>query len=164
MNPSGKTLLWAAAIVTVAGAMLSPAQAADMAGDAAMVNPGAVKWQDAPPSLPKGAQIAVLHGDPGKAGPYTMRLRIPAGYKIAPHTHTQSENLTVISGALYLGMGEKMDHGHAKALSAGGFHFLPGKTPHYAFTKAPTVVQVHGEGPFDIVYLNPADNPETAKH
>ena len=70
----------------------------------------------------------------------------------------------MISGALYLGMGEKMDRGQAKVLSAGGFHFLPVKTPHYAYTNAPTVVQVHGEGPFDINYLNPADNPDkTAK-
>jgi hypothetical protein len=160
MNLSRNSLLWMTAIATAGGVMLSPAKAADMVGDAAMVNAGAIKWQEAPPSVPKGAQIAVLQGDPGKAGPFTMRLRIPAGYKIAPHTHTQSENLTVISGALYLGMGEKMEQSHAKALNAGGFHFLPGKTAHYAFTKAATVVQVHGEGPFDIVYLNPADNPD----
>jgi hypothetical protein len=164
MNLSRSSLLWTAAITAAVGLTVSPARAADMAHDMAMVNAGAIKWQDAPPSLPKGAQIAVLYGDPGKAGPFTMRLRAPAGYKVPPHTHSQAENLTVISGAIYLGMGEKMNRGQAKALNAGGFHFLPGKTPHYAFTKVPTVVQVHGEGPFDINYLDPADNPEkTAK-
>jgi len=139
---------------------LSPAWGADATAEMTMVNPASIQWQDAPPSLPKGAKVAVMHGDPGKPGPFTIRLRAPAGYKIAPHTHTQAENLTVISGALYLGMGEKFDQRRAKALGAGGFHFLPGKTAHYAFAKAPTVVQVHGEGPFDINYLNPADNPD----
>ncbi|HEV8312627.1 MAG TPA: cupin domain-containing protein [Burkholderiaceae bacterium] len=130
------------------------------ADEMAMTSPGEMKWVDAPPSMPKGAKIAVLHGDPGKPGPFTMRLKVPAGYKVAPHTHTQAENLTVISGALYLGMGEKMEMGKAHALKAGAFHYLPGKTPHYAFTKSPTVVQAHGEGPFDLNYIHPADNPD----
>src|SRR5256885_16668370 len=78
-----------------------PALAADTVGDSAMVNPANIKWGDAPPSLTKGAKLAVLNGDPGKSGPYTMRLMMPAGYKLAPHWHTQAENLTVISGAFY---------------------------------------------------------------
>ena len=164
MKLSRSSLLWTAAITTAVGLLVPPASAADTAHDMTMVNPGTIKWQDAPPSLPKGAQIAVLSGDPGKAGPFTMRLRAPAGYKVPPHTHSQAESLTVISGAIHLGMGEKMNRSQAKALNAGGFHFLPGKTPHYAFMKVPTVVQVHGEGPFDINYLDSADNPDkTAK-
>ena len=143
-----------------------PLAGALAADDMTMTNPGDIKWGDAPPNMPKGAKVAVLYGDPGKAGPFTMRLKAPAGYKIAPHTHTQAENLTVISGALYLGMGEKMEMSKAHSLKAGAFHYLPGKTPHYAFTKSPTVVQVHGEGPFDLNYINPADNPDksAAKH
>ena len=136
-----------------------PAAAAD---EATMINPADMKWGPAPPSLPKGAQVAVLYGDPGKAGPFVMRLKAPAGYRIPPHTHTQTENLTVISGALYLGMGEKADPATAHPLKAGAFHYLPGKTAHFAFAKAPTIVQVHGEGPFDINYLNPADDPAKA--
>ncbi|MGZ5179867.1 MAG: cupin domain-containing protein [Ramlibacter sp.] len=136
------------------------AWAADPAGDAKMENPEAMKWGDAPPSVPKGAKIAVLSGDPTKSGPFTMRLKLPANYRIPAHTHTQSENLTVLSGALYLGMGDKLDVQKGQALKAGGFHFLPGKTQHYAYTKAPTVLQVHGDGPFDINYVNPADNPD----
>lgn len=143
---------------------LAPAVAADPATDMKMVDPASIKWSDAPPSLPKGAKVAVLHGDPGKSGPFTMRLMMPAGYRIAPHTHTQAESLTVISGAMYFGMGEKAEPSKAHALRAGGFHYVPGKSAHYVFTKVPTVVQGHGEGPFDINYINPVDNPQkTAK-
>ena len=139
-----------------------PARAADAPAKAQMVDAEAIQWGDAPPSLPKGAKLAVLQGDPGKPGPFTLRLKTPANYKIPPHTHTQSENITVLSGALYLGYGDKMDMGKGHALKSGGYHWLPGKTAHYAYTKSPTTVQVSGEGPFDILYLNPADNPEKA--
>lgn len=134
------------------------------AADDVFVNKGDIKWGDVPPVLPKGAKIAVLYGDPGKAGPFTLRLSTPANYKIAPHWHSQTENLTVISGALYLGMGDKMDAKGARALKAGGYHYLPAKMHHYAFSKTPTVIQVSGEGPFDINYLNPKDDPSAMKH
>ena len=160
MTASRSLVRLAAVPLALATWSLAPALAAD---EATMTNPNEIQWGDAPPSMPKGAKIAVLHGDPGKAGPFVMRLMAPAGYKIPPHTHTQTENLTVVSGTLYLGMSEKADPAKAHALKAGAFHFLPGKTAHFAFTKAPTVVQVHGEGPFDINYLNPADDPAKAK-
>ena len=137
-----------------------PALAADPMGDQVFVNSGQLKWVDAPPSLPKGAKVAVLYGDPSKAGQVVVRLKTPAGYRVPPHWHSQTENLTVISGALYLGMGDKMEPAQAHALKAGGFHYLPGKTHHYAFTRTPTVVQIHGEGPLDITYINPEDNPQ----
>jgi len=154
-----KTLI-AAAVLGCAGAL---AQAPALAADAMMMNPNEIKWGDPPPQLPKGAKIAVLHGDPGKEGPFTIRLKTPAGYKIAPHFHSQDENLTVVSGSLYLGMGDKMDMKGAHALTAGGYHYLPGKTNHYAFSKGPTVIQVSGNGPFDITYINPADDPSKGK-
>jgi len=124
------------------------------AGDDVFVNMEQVKWGDAPPSLPKGAKLAVLQGDPSKPGPFTLRLLAPKNYRIAPHWHSQTENLTIISGTLYLGMGDKVDAKSAHALKAGGYHHLPAKQHHYAFTKAPTIVQVSGEGPFDINYLD----------
>jgi len=154
-----KTLI-AAAVLGCAGAL---AQAPALAADAMMMNPNEIKWGDPPPQLPKGAKIAVLHGDPGKEGPFTMRLKTPAGYKIAPHFHSQDENLTVVSGSLYLGMGDKMDMKGAHPLKAGGYHYLPGKTNHYAFSKGPTIIQVSGNGPFDITYINPADDPSKGK-
>jgi len=154
-----KTLI-AAAVLGCAGAL---AQAPALAADAMMMNPNEIKWGDPPPQLPKGAKIAVLHGDPGKEGPFTMRLKTPAGYKIAPHFHSQDENLTVVSGSLYLGMGDKMDMKGAHPLKAGGYHYLPGKTNHYAFSKGPTIIKVSGNGPFDITYINPADDPSKGK-
>ena len=138
------------------------AWAADAPADHVFVNTADLKWGPAPPVLPKGAKLAVLHGDPGKAGQYVMRLMAPANYKIAPHWHSQAENLTVISGTLDLGDGDKMEMTKAHALKAGGYHYLPGKAHHYAFTKSPTVVQISGEGPFDITYINPDDDPSKA--
>jgi hypothetical protein len=146
-----KTLL-AAAIAC----LVSPA----FGEDSMIMNKADIRWGDVPPSLPKGAKIAVLYGDPGKAGQFTLRLQMPAGYKIAPHWHSKDENLTLISGEMYLGMGEKMDRAKATALKAAGYHYLPAKTSHYAFTRDKmTVIQVSGEGPFDIHWINPADDP-----
>ncbi len=136
--------------------------AALAASEMVVINPGSIKWGDAPPSLPKGAKLAVLYGDPSKAGPFCIRLMAPAGYKIPPHWHSQAEALTVISGTFYLGMGDKMDATAAQPLKAGGFHYLPPKEHHFAFSKASSVVQVNGEGPFDITYINPADDPSKA--
>jgi hypothetical protein len=153
-----------AALVTPVVLLMTPAfaSAADASSGAVMMNTNDVKWGPAPPVLPKSMKIAVLYGDPGKAGPFVMRLMAPAGGMIAPHWHSQAENLTVISGALYLGEGDKMDKKAAHALKAGGYHYLPGKAHHYAFTKTATVVQVHGDGPFDITYINPDDDPSKA--
>lgn len=125
-------------------------------------NPVDIKWEPAPPNLPKGAKVAVLYGDPSKPGPYVVRLMTPASYKIPAHWHPGAENLTVISGTFYLGFGEKVEPAKAHALKAGGFHQVPAKTPHFAFTKGPVVLQAHGEGPFETVYVNEADDPSKA--
>lgn len=160
-TPSAQLPLLATAMLLCLGAAPAAAQDAAM-GEMTMTNPSALKWVDAPPGLPKGAKLAVLQGDPSKDGPYVVRLKTPAGYKVPPHWHTKTENLTVISGALYLGSGDTMDMNGAHALKAGGYHYLPGGAHHYAFTRAATVVQIHGTGPLDIKYVNPQDDP-TAK-
>lgn len=126
------------------------------------MNPGDIKWGGAPPNLPKGGKMAVLSGDPGKDGWFVARLSMPAGYKIAPHWHSQDEDLTIISGTMYLAEGDMLDMKHSHAMKAGAFHHLPAKTHHYAYTKSPTVVQINGKGPFDIVYLNEKDDPGKA--
>ena len=105
---------------------------------AAMHGGDGLKWGDAPPNVPKGAKLAVLQGDPGKPGPFTMRLSMPAGYKVAPHWHSQTENLTVISGTFMVGMGEKADAKAMKPFHAGDFGSVPGKSPHYAVAKTRT--------------------------
>ena len=143
-------------------AALATLAAAPAFADDIIVNSADIKWGAVPPVLPKGGKIAVLYGNPFKPGPYTVRLMMPSNYKIAPHWHTQDENLTIISGTLVLGMSDKMDKKMEHPLKAGGYHFLPGKRHHYAIAKGQTVVQVSGEGPFDINYLNPADDPSKA--
>lgn len=152
---------------TIALALLAaaPALAADPAKKtdapkavAMSMNAAEIKWGPTPPDVPKGAEMAVLHGDPSKKAPFTLRLKLPAGYKIPPHWHSNDEQLTVLSGAFILHMGDTMD-APAHSLDAGGFHFLPGKMHHAAETKGETIVQVDGVGPFDIHYLNPADSP-----
>src|SRR5438876_6481819 len=140
------------ALALIACAVLAgPALAQGVSDAQIFINSKDIKWTDAPPSMPKGAKVAVLQGDPGKTGPFVIRLKTPAGYKVAPHWHSQEENLTVLSGTLYLGMGDKLDTKSAHALSAGGFHLLPGKLHHYAFSKVPTVVQINSNGRFDII-------------
>ena len=126
-------------------------------GESVTVSASEVKWGPAPAAFPKGAQLAVLHGDPGKKGNFALRLKMPDGYRIAPHWHTQDEELTILSGTFLLAMGDK--EGDAHALEAGAYHFLPGKMRHSASAKGDVVLELHGTGPFDIHYVNPADDP-----
>ena len=125
----------------------------------APVNAKDLKWGAAPPVLPKGAQIAVISGDPAKDGAYVLRLKMPKGYQVPAHNHPTTESVTVISGNFHIGMGDKLDTKKGIELMAGGFAEAPAKMNHYAWTAAPTVVQVHGQGPFAITYVNPADDP-----
>ncbi|HSD89406.1 MAG TPA: cupin domain-containing protein [Kofleriaceae bacterium] len=126
--------------------------------DTVFINASDIKFGAAPPDLPKGGELAVLFGDPMKPGQFTVRFKMPDGYKIPPHWHTQDENLTILSGTLLLYMGDTMT-GEPHSLNVGGYHFLPGKAHHAAQAKGEVIVQIHGPGPFDIHYLNPADNP-----
>ncbi|HZP14145.1 MAG TPA: cupin domain-containing protein [Nevskiaceae bacterium] len=144
-------------------ASLLPAQSASAAGEPQFVNAADIKWGNPPPGLPQQAKFAVLMGDPGKEGPFVVRLKMPAGYKVPAHWHSIDEIVTVISGTLYLGMGDKLDESQGHELKAGGFHSIAAKTHHYAYSKKGAVVQVHGSGPFDIHYINPDDDPSKPK-
>jgi anti-sigma factor ChrR (cupin superfamily) len=128
-----------------------------------IITPSDMNWVDAPPALPPGAKFAVLEGDPTKPGPYTIRLKAPANYKIPAHWHTKTERVTVISGTFNLGMGDKLDTTKGKTLPAGSFFVLPAKMNHFAWGDEEVVVQVNGNGPFDIHYINPADDPRNKK-
>lgn len=119
----------------------------------------AVKWMDAPPFLPKGAKLAVLVGDPGKPEPFTVRLQMPDGYKIPPHTHPTDEHVTVLSGTFRAAMGAKWDDKALGDFAPGSYANMAASMPHYATAKGATVVQVHGVGPFVVNYVNPADDP-----
>ena len=122
-----------------------------------------IKWTDGPPSLPKGAKVALMEGNPSQEGPFTMRLQLPDGFTIQPHWHPAVEHVTVISGTFNLGMGEKFDKSAGRALASGSFAFMPPGMKHYAWASGETVVQVHGMGPWKINYVNPADDPRTKK-
>jgi quercetin dioxygenase-like cupin family protein len=121
--------------------------------------PNAVKWGPVPPSLPKGAMIAVLSGDPFKDGPYVVRLKLPENYRFPAHHHPTTENVTVLSGSFHAGMGDKFDADKGQTFAPGGFVSMPAGMNHYAWATTETIVQVHGKGPFAIVYVNPADDP-----
>ena len=128
-----------------------------------IVGPTEMTWGDAPPGLPAGAKMAVLDGDPTKKGSFTVRLQAPAGYKVPPHTHPTTERVTVISGSFHLGMGEKFDEAAGPELSPGSFAVLPAGMAHFAWSTGESVVQIQSEGPFQIKYVNPADDPRNAK-
>jgi quercetin dioxygenase-like cupin family protein len=118
-----------------------------------------VQWGAAPPVLPAGAQISVLEGNPAEKGPVTLRLKFPAKYEIPAHWHSMAERITVLSGSFHVGMGNKLDRQASQVLEPGGYVSLPAHMNHFAWTTTPTVVQINLEGPFDIVYVNPADDP-----
>ena len=120
----------------------------------------ALQWGPAPPVLPKGGQMAVLAGDPGKPGPFVVRLKMPSGYKIPAHQHPSAEAVTVISGDFRFGMGDKLDETQAEKLGPGGFVNLPANINHYVFgSSGEVIVQINSEGPFAVKYVNPADDP-----
>jgi ChrR Cupin-like domain len=125
----------------------------------AVLAPDDIKWGPAPPDLPAGIKLAVLQGDPSKAAPYTIRAKLPDGCIVPPHWHSMDENLTVIKGELGMGMGEKFDKEKLRYLPAGSFARMPKMEKHFNIAKGETVIQLHGTGPFDIHYVNPADNP-----
>ena len=136
------------------------AQAPSSDGRNAVVVPaGKAKFGPAPDILPKGAKLAVLEGDPMKAGTYTMRLSMPGGYTIPPHTHPADEHVTVVSGTFLVGMGGKLDASKFTALPAGSFGMLPPGMQHFARAKGETVIQLHGAGPWSLTYVNAADDP-----
>lgn len=135
------------------------AQMAHTSMDHIMVMPGDIKWVDAPPGLPPGAKVAVIEGDPGAAGLFTMRAKIPANYKILPHWHPTDEHVTVLEGSCFMGMGENFDEKAAKKMEEGAFAVMNVGTRHYFYTKSACVIQLHGMGPWGITYVNAADDP-----
>ncbi len=125
-----------------------------------VMTPDTLKWTTFVP----GVQMAVLSGDPNASGPYSLRLKMVGGNQIAPHWHPQDENLTVISGTLQVGMGDKFDASALKSLPVGSHALVPKEMRHYAKASGETVIELYGEGPFAINYVNPADDPRNAKH
>ena len=123
------------------------------------VSGDALKWGPAPPSLPPSAQAAILLGSPAKEGPFVIRLKFPAGYVVPPHRHSKDEFVTVMSGKFTAAHGEKVDRASLNFLPPGSFIHLPAGMPHYAVADVESVVQINGVGPFDVIYVDPQDDP-----
>ena len=153
-----RCLIVAIASVTVALAL--PAETSFAQSRHVVVPADKIQWGPAPPVLPAGAQIAVLEGNPSEKGPVTLRLRFPANYSIPAHWHSMAERVTVLSGAFHVGMGDTLDRNASQTLEPGGFVSLPASMHHFGWTATPTIVQISLEGPFDIFYVNPTDNPQ----
>ena len=149
-------------IAALAGTMQRVA-AADM-GMIMLPNARSVQWSPAPPSLPISAKISLLAGDPAQPGPFTLRLELPANTTIAPHTHSKLESVTILSGEIYHETGEKLDKSKGSLLTTGGFISLPAEMAHSLWTVKTTIIQVTGTGPFDLHYINPADDPRNDKN
>ncbi|MGD0507943.1 MAG: cupin domain-containing protein [Terriglobales bacterium] len=148
-----------ALVLTVAGLLAAQAMPAQNA-----FTPDQLKYGPAPAFLPPGAQLAVLEGDPmATSGDFTIRLKMPDGYKVAPHTHPNRENVTVLSGTLKVGMGDQFDASKMMSFGAGSFAYLDPSMHHYAMASGETVIQIHGMSPAKFNYINPADDPSGKK-
>jgi quercetin dioxygenase-like cupin family protein len=158
MRTGRKTLLGLSLLIALATGVTARAQ-----HEHVFQNKQDVKWEDAPPMLPPGAKMAVLRGDPREKDLFAIRLMLPAGYRIPAHSHPGDEHVVVLSGALYMGMGDKLDMDSGKALKAGGFALVPARKHHFAYTKEPTMIVVFGMGPVEFIYVNPADDPRHRK-
>lgn len=144
-------------MVSIAAFLLIPAVAVAQEHHGT-VQPDDLKWS-APAAYAKGAQLAVVKGDPTKEGMYIVRLKVPAGFKIPPHTHPNDENVTVLSGSFNIGTGETLDESKGARIKPGGYSFVMKGMPHYAWFTEDTVIQLHGIGPQGVTYVNPADDP-----
>ena len=160
-----KTIFGSALVSLLATSFsLTPSSAEEtQPGDMRLYPAASIEWKAGPAALPPGAKMAVLEGDPTREGPFVVRFQFPEGYHIPPHTHPKPERVTVISGTLYLATGEALNRASAKELPAGSFGYWPAGMKHAAWSGGETVIQLHGVGPWQINYVNPADDPRNAK-
>jgi len=156
--PHDRFALTLAGVVTFAICTIASAAPATL--EPIVINAKNLKWGPAPPDLPKGAKVAVLFGDPTAAGQFTMRISVPSQYKMPFHWHSQAQRVTVISGTVYVASTETYDKKLAHAVKPGGFVILPARAQSFAFTKGAAVIEIHGDGPFDVKYTNPSDDPQ----
>ncbi len=153
-----------ALLVTVAGFAQQPTgTSGSAAGAPAIFIPSEANWGPAPDVLPSGAQFVVVDGDPMGSGPYTVRLKLPDGYKIAPHWHPKDEALTILEGTFLVGMGDQFSETSLKTLGADSYGKMPANMHHFAEAKGATTIQISGMGPFQMTYVNTSDDPRNKK-
>lgn len=152
------------AVVLPSGLLFAPEDTHDAKpAHANLYPPAEIKWKDGPASLPRGAKIAVLEGDPTKEGMFVMRVRVPDGFHIPAHTHPKPERVTVLQGTFKLAMGDNPKLADARSLPAGTYGVWPPGMVHAVWIEGETIVQFHGMGPWIINYVNPDDDPRNAK-
>lgn len=117
--------------------------------------PNLAPWADAPPSMPAGTKISILEGSPKERGMFTIRLRVPAGARVAPHTHPREERVTVLSGSVLVGFGETFDASKGHRFGPGAFYVNPPDAPHFVWTEEGAEVQITGRGPWVVRPLEP---------
>jgi hypothetical protein len=148
------------ALVAVSMAFSAIAVAEIAAPGVVALTPVEMKWASQGGLAVPGMEQLNLVGDPAKPGPYTLRLKFPKGFKIAPHTHPDAREVTILSGIFATGYGEKFDAGNLKVLPAGSFYTEPANVPHYIEIKEDAVLQVSGVGPSGRRFVNPSANPK----
>jgi quercetin dioxygenase-like cupin family protein len=151
------TLVACAPVPTVATNSAHPFEGSLL--EPVVATPASVSWGAAPAILPAGAQVSILEGNPAQPGFFTLRLKMPSGYRIPPHFHPAVEHVTVLSGSFKVGMGPTFNAANMITLPAGSFGALPSRMQHYAMADGETVIQLHGIGPWSLVYVNPSDDP-----
>lgn len=147
----------AGVFVIVAGA--TPTASAQTMDGTKIIPAQDIKWGPAPASIPVGAEATILYGDPSKEGLFALRLKMPKGYHIPPHSHPKPEVVTVISGTFRFGMGEVADQGKAQLLPAGSLFACSPSMAHFVYAEEDTIVQLNSNGPWGITYVNPKDDP-----
>jgi hypothetical protein len=121
-----------------------------------------LKWADTGPQFPN-TQVVIVDGDGSKSGPVTLRFRCPDNYRFMPHTHPGPERVTVLTGAMSIGVGPKFDAAKLTEVTVGGYFLIPTKAPHYGTCKGDTIIEVHTIGPLGTTYVNPAEDPSKAQ-
>ena len=153
-------------VATMSAAQSAPARQPTVTAQEAhgATLPSSLKWTKIPPppggwpAGASGAEIAVVAGDPDKAGaPFVIRIKNPDGLRIPPHWHPTDENITVLTGTFIVGMGSTFDSKGGQAMTVGSYMVVPAKMPHFATAKGDVIIQVHGIGPFGITWVNPED-------
>src|SRR5687768_15317505 len=151
---NARLALVSCAAVVAAASVSFPA---DMPSGHTMVTADKIVWGPAPPGLPPGSQAAVIDGDPGNPGPFTLRAKLPAGYRIPPHWHSTDEHVTVLSGTIAMAAGETWDDSALMTMPTGAYMGMAPNTRHFLLAKSEAIIQVHGTGPFAINYVNAKD-------
>jgi quercetin dioxygenase-like cupin family protein len=144
----GRAPLWALGLWLSSGAL-----AAGVPERTIQLEPGRLKWSAASPAMPAGTQVAVLEGNPRAAGIFTIRLKVPAGARIAPHWHPRDERVTVLSGTVAVGFGDAVDEKAMARFTGGAFYVNPAQSHHYVVFPEESIVQITGEGPWELHFL-----------